>query len=232
MLVAFLLAEVLSLLWQVALSASSAAHATPALMWWLPGYLVFFLAGMALGAVAAHAEGGAGSRVVRLAGRHPWSCWGAALAGYAVLSSPLAGGHMSPPSPAQAVVENLAYLVVCVGLCLPLALAPVSGPDRLLRGRVITWLGRISYGIFLWHMFVMAAALRIAGLEWGEAGLPGFLILLPLTAGISVVLAWLSFRLVEEPLRQWYRRRGARSDAGPPGAAPDGVGPDTFVRTR
>ncbi|MFJ6441431.1 acyltransferase family protein [Streptomyces sp. NPDC091649] len=232
--VAFVLAEALSLLWQIALSASSAAHETPTLMWWLPGYLVFFLAGMGLGAVAAHAQGAADSPAVRLVRRSPWICWGVALVGYAVLSSPLAGGHMSPPSPPQAVVENLAYLVVCVGLCLPLVLAPDSGPERLLRRPVIAWLGRISYGIFLWHMFVMAVALRIAGVEWGEAGMSGFLILLPLTAGISVLLAWLSFRLVEEPLRQWNRRRTAPPAGGPPAAERNsgGARPSRFARTR
>ncbi|MEI5033039.1 acyltransferase [Streptomyces sp. S1A(2023)] len=215
---AFALAEAISLLWQITLSTSSSAATTPTLIWWIPGYLAFFLAGMALGAVAAHAVDSAAVRLVR---RFPWICWGAALVGFAVLASPIAGGHMRAPSAVQAVVENLGYLVVSVGLALPLVLAPDSGPERLLRGPVIAWLGRISYGIFLWHMFVMAVALRIAGLAWGEAGLTGFLILLPLTAGVSVVFAWLSHRLVEEPLRQWNRRRTAPPAADWPAAPPD-----------
>ncbi|MFE3369774.1 acyltransferase family protein [Streptomyces sp. NPDC059173] len=233
-LAAFVLAGVLSLLWQVALSAFAAAHEAPTLMWWLPGYLVFFLAGMALGAVAVHAETAGGSPVVRLVRRFPLSCWGVALAGYAVLASPLAGGHMTPPSPAQAVVESLAYLVVSGGLVLPVVLAPDSGPARLLSRPVVTWLGRISYGIFLWHMFVMAVALRVAGLEWGEAGLTGFLVLLPLTAAVSVLLAWLSFRYVEEPLRQWNRRRTAPPATASRDAASgaEGAAPSRGARTR
>lgn len=116
---------------------------------------------------------------------------------------------------------------------LPVVLAPDSGPARLLSRPVVTWLGRISYGIFLWHMFVMAVALRVAGLEWGEAGLTGFLVLLPLTAAVSVLLAWLSFRYVEEPLRRWNRRRTAprRPAPGTRHRAP-GAPPSRVARTR
>lgn len=213
-LVALAVTEVISLLWWIGLSTSSYGDEVPTGWWWLPGYLSFFAAGMALGAVSAHGDRGTVGARVLLVRRHPWVCWGVALAGYAILVSPLAGGHMRQPSAAQATVEHLAYLVIAVGLALPLVLAPGSGPARLLSRRTAAWLGRISYGVFLWHMFVMAVALRIAGLQWGEGGVTAFLIALPLTTGVSVLFAWLSHQLIEQPVRRWSRRRSPSSTAG------------------
>ncbi|MGW0826419.1 acyltransferase family protein [Streptomyces sp. NPDC002845] len=215
----FVCLEVFNLLWWTGLNASSYADGIVARWWWLPGYVAYFAAGMALAAVTVHAERGTEHPVVPLVRRRPWVCWAVALAAFAFLVTPLAGGHMRQGTAAQAAVEQLGYLIVSVGLALPLALAPRGGPGRLLSGRTVTWLGRISYGIFLWHMFVMAVALRIAGWDWGEPGVTGFVILLPLTCAVSVLFAWLSHVLVERPLQRRYRRRGRPVIPVPPDRA-------------
>ncbi|MCF6524510.1 hypothetical protein [Streptomyces sp. JJ36] len=103
--------------------------------------------------------------------------------------------------------------MISVGLVLPAALAPASGPARLLARPVLARLGRVSYGVFLWHMVVMLRTLRITGSEWGEAGLTGFWIMLPLTGAVSVLFGWLSHALVEDPLRR--RHRGRPRGPGP-----------------
>ncbi|MGW8066617.1 acyltransferase family protein [Streptomyces ziwulingensis] len=168
----FLLLETVNVVWWIGIWASADTAAHPTQWWWLPGYIGFFAAGMALATVSAYVERrpGAPPAVVRFVVRRPWLCWAMALAAYVVISTPLAGGHMEPPSPRTALMEHLGYLVVSVGLALPLVFAPGSGPERLLSTRVMAWLGRTSYGIFLWHMFVMAAALRLGGWGWGEPG--------------------------------------------------------------
>lgn len=210
----FALLEAVNVVWWASLWASADTAAHPTRWWWLPGYIGFFAVGMALATVSVYAarQPGEPPAVVRFVVRRPWLCWAAALAAYAVISTPLAGGHMEPPTPRTALIEHFGYLVVSLGLALPVALAPGSGPERLLSARVMAWLGRISYGIFLWHMFVMAAALRIAGWSWGEPGMRGFLLLFPVTAAGTVLLGWLSYVLIERPLQRRFRRRVRPSD--------------------
>ncbi|MER5218573.1 acyltransferase [Streptomyces sp. NPDC002838] len=229
----FALLEAVNVAWWIGIwsTADTAGHATR--WWWLPGYIGFFAAGMALATVSAYTERrhDGPPAVTRFVVRRPWLCWAVALAAYVVISSPLAGGHMEIPTPGTALVEHFGYLAVSVGLALPLVLAPGSGPQRLLSSRVMAWLGRISYGIFLWHMFVMLVALRILDEEWGTVGTAGFWVLLPLTAGASVLMGWLSYVLIEDPLRRWYRRRSAHGPDKPPSPA-DSTGQGAPARTR
>ena len=72
-------------------------------------------------------------------------------------------------------------------------LAPARGLARLLSVRPLPALGRISYGVYLWHwpVFVVLTAER--------TGLTGPA-LLALRLGVTLVLATLSWRLVERPV--------------------------------
>ena len=63
----------------------------------------------------------------------------------------------------------------------------------LLSARPLTWLGRISYSLYLWHVPVFAV------FSYRHA-----LLALP----IAILVAWLSYRFVEQPFR---RRRVSRS---------------------
>jgi peptidoglycan/LPS O-acetylase OafA/YrhL len=76
---------------------------------------------------------------------------------------------------------------------------------RLLANSVLAWLGRISYGIFLWHYPIMHR-LREAG---AGAWWPGmtFPVVLTGTLALTVVCSALSYSLLERPLmRLKYRR--------------------------
>ena len=86
----------------------------------------------------------------------------------------------------------------------------------------IRYLGRISYPIYLWHVFAVAIARRLAD------GLPAHVVLGVL---LSIVVASLSYYVVERPaLRLKARldrrirgdRAGPPSVPGPPGLAPMG----------
>lgn len=77
-------------------------------------------------------------------------------------------------------------------------------PQRLARNRTIQFLGDTSYAIYLWHwpMILAAAALVPAWQDWQRA-----VLVIPIT----VVLAWLTLRFIENPVRQWrgvLARRG------------------------
>ena len=82
------------------------------------------------------------------------------------------------------------------------------GAERLLTSRPIQWLGGISYSLYLWHwplMILFLAAKDQEELRNGQA--IGILL-------VAVLLAWLTTRLVENPLR--FSRLGwGRSWHGP-----------------
>ncbi|MEZ6143200.1 MAG: acyltransferase [Zavarzinella sp.] len=67
--------------------------------------------------------------------------------------------------------------------------------SHLLRWGPVVYVGKISYGIYLLHLFSMAVASRLLQkLEWETAGLQTALTLL-----LSIVAAGISFRYLEQP---------------------------------
>lgn len=197
------------------------AGAYPLAALWLPQYLGFFAAGLVLAAWSARvARDGTFPRALAVVAARPWVAWLGALAAYVVVSTPLTGTTARYPTVAEALLEHALYLVVAVLLVLPLVVAADRGPARLLAARVPSALGRISYGLFLWHMVVVEGWLRLTGQEAGQADV---LVLLPVTVAATVALSAASFVLVERPAR---RLRGpvrgpgdGRPAAVPPTAA-------------
>lgn len=76
-----------------------------------------------------------------------------------------------------------------------------GGPARpLLESRPLVWLGQTSYSLYLWHVPVIAAVVS----RWPAISvLAKTLVVVP----VSVLLAWVSFRLVERPWMSWSGRR-------------------------
>ncbi|MER5862584.1 acyltransferase family protein [Kitasatospora sp. NPDC002040] len=66
------------------------------------------------------------------------------------------------------------------------------GAGQLLAFRPLVWIGGISYSLYLWHWPLLIAAQA----EWGDGTKVGVLAVLA-----SVVPAWLSHKLVENPIR-------------------------------
>jgi hypothetical protein len=77
---------------------------------------------------------------------------------------------------------------------------PESPVRRLLSPRPLVWIGRISYGLYLWHWLIYVA------LTPGRTGVSGWPLLFLRLATTGVVAA-LSFRLVEMPVRTWRPKR-------------------------
>lgn len=166
--------------------------------WWLFGYLRYFAVGMVLAIVSVRtAHLGTRPAAVRLMAKWPWGWWVLALAAHT------AGSYAAMDTLSNA--SQYCDLLVVIGLITPLVLAPGTGPERIMRLRGMAWLGKISYGIFLWHMFVLLALLNIMDEQLGTLGTEGFLALLPVAALLSIALAWLSFTFVEDPLRRRWR---------------------------
>lgn len=70
----------------------------------------------------------------------------------------------------------------------------------ILSGRVLTHIGKISYGIYLLHMFIRSSMKR---LPWGENVWPSFLTMTVLT----IIVASLVYKYFEEPIIKFYKRK-------------------------
>jgi peptidoglycan/LPS O-acetylase OafA/YrhL len=93
-------------------------------------------------------------------------------------------------------------------LCLlPLLWTAAAGGSTVLAwlGRPpMRWLGTISYSLYLWHYPIMLAAREHLALL--PAGHARPLLFLLCTVPVSLLVAWLSWRLVEAPAMAWARR--------------------------
>lgn len=90
------------------------------------------------------------------------------------------------------------------------ALLILAGPagfvnHRLLQRRALVWVGLISYPLYLWHLPLLVFARISLGVEASSAMKLALI-------GASVLLAWLTFRFVEGPLR--FGARGTLKAVG------------------
>ncbi|HVQ95952.1 MAG TPA: acyltransferase [Mycobacteriales bacterium] len=185
---------------------------------WLPGHLDWFAAGMAVAALWARVAlpAGAGpdpagpaagvvgrpdgpvSRRVLLLARWPGTCWAAAAVLLWLAATPVAGPLTLQPIPGlAALTKEAAYAVIGSLLLLPAALGePGGGLSGVLAHPVSRYLGRISYGVFLWHLLVLRGLYSLTGWEpfSGRLG-----VVTVLTLAGSVTAAALSWVLVERP---------------------------------
>ncbi len=78
----------------------------------------------------------------------------------------------------------------------------LAGPQAwinrtILSNKIAVWFGLISFPLYLWHW----PLLSFARIVEGETPSRNILIAAVL---ISVILAWLTYRLVERPIRLWW----------------------------
>ena len=188
---------------------------------WLPGHLDWFVAGMALAAVSAQGSAGTGrlGSWARQLADWPGTCWAAAGVLLLFAATPLAGPLTLAPVPdLAAVVKEVLYAAIAVLLLVPAALGPADrGLGSLLAHPVSRYLGRISYGIFLWHLLVLRGVFAITG--WGTFSGHLWPVAVLTTFG-AVAVASVSWLLVEGPaLRLGDRLTGATAARSGRGAA-------------
>ncbi|MEP6761145.1 MAG: acyltransferase [Sporichthyaceae bacterium] len=191
---------------------------------WLPGHAGWFACGVLLAILLEESRRRPHGRVggwVRDFAERPGTLLALAAGGAALAVSPLAGPRtLSPSTAAEAIVKESLYGVVAL-LVIGAALvaAPWTPLARLLGSRPARWLGRVGYGVFLWHLLVLDATMRLLGtpLFAGDAWRVGIL-----TVSGALLAGWLSWRLVERPLLERFSRPvSSRRDVSPEGARRD-----------
>ena len=86
-------------------------------------------------------------------------------------------------------------------LCLSTVLFAINKPDNLwLSNKVVTWIGRRSYGIYLYHtpIFLVLEHFRIPGNKLN------LLVIMVLRFAVTMLLAELSYRYLEQPILRKY----------------------------
>ena len=168
---------------------------------WPPAYFSWFAVGM----LAAEAEA-AGVRV--RAGRivRP-ACWAVALGCVWLASREWFGPQgLVHPAPDE-FARRIAVGAVC-GACIvgPVALAP---RESWLSSEWMRALGRWSYGVFLWHVAVLAIAFPLLGVSAFSGSAWDFAVVLVFTVVVSCALSAATYVLVEVPGRDLLRSLAA-----------------------
>ena len=125
-----------------------------------------------------------------------------------VCTTRLAGPYdLTPPTTSQNLIKHLGYGLVGALVLAPTTLGHALRWHRLLASGPAQFLGRISYGIFLWHMPVMFAVRHRLDLPLFGGG---FWVTLLLSLALTIPLATLSWYGIEKPIQLWVRSRTAR----------------------
>lgn len=136
-----------------------------------------------------------------------WSGLGAVLASsvYLGLWKILGSSNFSPEAH-HAIFNGLAYSLLALIAMFMIAYAcllPAAIPTRILRNRLLTRLGVISYGLYVYSWIVLVFIKRsFASLSWLQAGLIHIVVAVPLAAVV--------FKYYERPITNWGRRRAAQ----------------------
>jgi peptidoglycan/LPS O-acetylase OafA/YrhL len=179
----------------------------------LPDAMPYFLCGMALAVLTVQSEQrGALPPAAQTVADHPGVA--ATVAAAAFFGVAAMRGSTAPPW-----LPTLLLHTALVLSLLTIAVLPSARPSRLrawLHSRPAVFLGTVSYGFYLWHYVVVRwVGDHLVTASQGLTMLKVTLFALP----ASIALAWLSWRLIEQPSMALGRRLTRRIAATGPRSA-------------
>ena len=195
-----------ALLWLVMRTTVPAAQAFGVVNMWLPNFMDWFAVGMLFALVHSR---------LRLPDPPRWMtrlnaladdagvCLVLAAGFFLLATTPIAGPYtFGEGSTSQAFVRHYLYLAAAAFFVMPgfLGTDGWGGWRRILASPLMVYLGTISYGIFLWHLFVLETATHLLGVP-GFSG--WFWLLWPLTVVGTVACAHVSYVLIERPAQSY-----------------------------
>ena len=174
----------------------------------LPSHLTWFVAGIALAAIATDSDSTTPRALTRLANRLATdraTCWIAAAAVLLLVATPLGGPvGLFQPDVDAALVRHVGYGLVALLLVGPCVLAP---RDRSwLAHPVARHLGHTSFALFCCHLLVIELVVPGFGFTQFEISWP---LLLVLVLAISQVVSEVLYRVVERPANRLGHRRSS-----------------------
>ena len=201
----------------------------------LPPLLVWFAGGMAIAVVLAWAAaepapGGPARRFCNSVAASAGMCWLIAVCAFAMACTPLTGAEFAGiPSLWQAEFKTGLYTVVALAIVAATACrlqqphgeaAGRSWSARLLGGRTGRFLGRISYGAFLWQFLAAYAFFDVLHLKNALAGgtysTPEAVGTGLAIALLTVAVATASYYVIERPAMRLGTYRRSRATATRP----------------
>jgi peptidoglycan/LPS O-acetylase OafA/YrhL len=196
---------------------------TQALLW-LPGYLDWFAAGMALAVLSAVPPGTTALAGVRTTARI-WAtnrglCWLVSATLFLISTLPIGIPRtLAPATFWEWTTQHYIYGAAALFVMLPLVIGTGAGrADTLLGSRTARLFGNLSYSIYLWHVPVMLWLQR----QFGYREFHGhFWPLLVATSAVTFVIAAASWFVVERPILRYGSRpwRGPEQAARTPAAS-------------
>jgi peptidoglycan/LPS O-acetylase OafA/YrhL len=107
---------------------------------------------------------------------------------------------------AQKTFQDLSISLLFVGLIGRAAIGFQGITKKALEWRPIVALGRISYGMYLYHVFMQVLVLKVCGTLHIGLGYRPYLIIAPVASFLTVIVATISWFMVEKPINQMKHR--------------------------
>lgn len=183
---------------------------------WLPSYALWFVAGIIVAVVQVDPDSTALTRTLRRWFTDRTAMWLLALALFVIISTPIGGSPLLVTHTAsEMVMRHLFYAAIAVLVVAPCVFVTDDAAARALSHPWFRHLGYTSYALFCCHMIVVELLFTTSGFEiFQEPFIPLFLLLL----GISLVLAELLHRYIEQPVINRVHRRVKAARATAPSA--------------
>jgi peptidoglycan/LPS O-acetylase OafA/YrhL len=143
--------------------------------------------------------------------------WGLAITVPVYMALVLIGGNSFFTAP-PIMLAGYTVLAVLYGSLLVLALHPGTFAERVMTVRPLRFLGKISYGLYLWHYLFSAQAEKLSSAIQVaiHPQVLGSLVAFAVTFGLSILIALASFHLIERPflrLKDAFEPEGKKSVA-------------------
>ena len=127
-------------------------------------------------------------------------------------------------------MRNVLFLAIAVLVVWPAVFGRERVTEIVLHNRVITWLGTISYSVFLLHLIVLDSfVMNILGYAVFHGS---FVAVFVLTTALSLAAAAVSYRFVEVPASRLRGRVRPATKTAPPGSRPRPTGPAPTTRRK